>query len=697
MKPLMAFVVCILLAIFASAGTEIRLNQETIQTKNLASLNSQVKAEVLLDYVLQFTGVIKETDKLELTKAGIQIFRYLPDDAFIVRASQRQLQLFAQDHAINAFVPFQPPWRKSEFLPVLSSFLSERYDVLLITAFSPQDRLRLQKQIQGLQRTQLISSEDKYLTIRTELLNIAVLADLTGIEFIQQVEPMIPFHIDLGEQQASSQDTADYGLLKGDETGTKTMNFEAAWGRGFHGEGQIVSVADTGLDSGQMNSIAEDFSGAIRSGYYYGAGATDWSDPMGHGTHVAGSVLGRGTASGGKIRGGAYAAQVVAQGLWSPIIDNLNIPAQLNKLFDAAYKDGARIHTNSWGAPSNPGQYEAMAQKVDEFMWNNQDFLILFAAGNSGVDKDKNGKIDGNSVSFPGTAKNCLTVGASENVTSTGGIQVTVSQLRTAKESWPAEPIWSSKISDNMNGVAMFSSRGPVKDKRIKPDIVAPGTNILSNRSHVKDASTLWGAFGDHYAWSGGTSMATPLTAGAAAVTRQILIEKHQILQPSASLIKAAMFHTAHDMYPGQYGEGTPTQELSHRPNNDEGYGLVNMKALSELSAATRLVDEKTGVSQGAKLVYEVIVNQGGTLNINLVYTDAPGSPTAAKALVNNLDLFVVNTLGQEISSNDNTNNHEVIELKNLASGIYKIEVRGINVPMGKSGKQPFSLIYSSL
>jgi serine protease AprX len=699
MKPLMVFIVIIFSSLMSLAGTELRLAQETVQTRELESSSIGKESTERLDYVVQFTRIIQENDKLALEKKGAQIFRYLPDDALVVRANQNQLKEFAAENGhVNAFVQFQPKWRVSEFLPVISSFLIGKKEVILVTTFSDADRRHLESQVKRLDSSsRILDSEDKYLTILMELTKIPALSQLTGIEFIQKVEPMNSLHMVLDQNEVGISQDADYGILTGDETGTKVMNFESAWGLGFHGEGQIVSMADTGLDSGDVNRMADDFVGAIRSGYIFGIGAKDWSDPMGHGTHVAGSIVGRGTASGGKIRGGAFASQIVPEGMWSPILDNLSVPPQLNKLFEAANKDGARVHSNSWGAATNFGVYEAMAQKVDDYMWNNPEFLILFAAGNSGVDKDKDGKIDANSVGTPGTAKNCITVGASENVTSTGGIQVTVSQLRTAKDSWPAEPIWSSKISDDKNGVAMFSSRGPVKDRRLKPDIMAPGTNILSNRSHVKDSNPLWGAFGDHYAWSGGTSMATPLTAGAAAVTRQMLIEKYHMGSPSAALIKAVILHTAHDMYPGQYGEGTSTQELSHRPNNDEGYGLVDMKALAQLTAATTMVDEKAGVAQGAKLSYTATVKQGGSLSINLVYTDAPGSPTAAKTLVNNLDLFVVDAQGQEISSNDSTNNHELIELKNLSAGTYKIEVRGANVPMGKNGKQPFSLVYSSL
>jgi serine protease AprX len=94
--------------------------------------------------------------------------------------------------------------------------------------------------------------------------------------------------------------------------------------------------------------------------------------------------------------------------------------------------------------------------------------------------------------------------------------------------------------------------------------------------------------------------MATPLVAGAAVVTRQILQQKYNIQNPSAAVVKAALMNTAFDMYPGQYGEvgASRGQEiLQRRPNSDEGYGRVDMKELS--SRTLSVWDEKVGVIQG--------------------------------------------------------------------------------------------------
>ena len=275
---------------------------------------------------------------------------------------------------------------------------------------------------------------------------------------------------------------------------------------------------------------------------------------------------------------------------------------------------------------------------------------------------------------------------------STGGIQKFIRELGSAKTNWPAEPIWSSKLSDNANGIAAFSSRGPTRDGRQKPDIVGPGTNILAAFSQEPGANPLWGKYNDQYTYSGGTSMSTPLVAGGAAIVREVLIKKHGMTDPSGAMVKAVLLHTAVDLYPGQYGEGTPVQELTHRPNNDQGYGRADLTNVAGLGAGTQLIDNTTGVGTGEQVTIVFNIVKGQNLLANLVYADAPAAPSAASALVNNLDMILLTPDGQEIGTRDVKNNHEILEMANLNAGRYTLVIKGTNVPMGKSGKQPYAL-----
>ncbi len=91
-------------------------------------------------------------------------------------------------------------------------------------------------------------------------------------------------------------------------------------------------------------------------------------------------------------------------------------------------------------------------------------------------------------------------------------------------------------MANNPSHIAGFSARGPCKDGRFKPDVIAPGTYILSTRSSMADTKeeeeSIWSRLPPddptqhYYIYMGGTSMSTPLTAGAVALIRQYLREK---------------------------------------------------------------------------------------------------------------------------------------------------------------------------
>jgi hypothetical protein len=188
--------------------------------------------------------------------------------------------------------------------------------------------------------------------------------------------------------------------------------------------------------------------------------------------------------------------------------------------------------------------------------------------------------------------------------------------------------------------------------------------------------------------------MATPLTAGAAVVTRQFLVEGRHIANPSAALVKATLLHTATDLYPGQYGTGA-TQELpTRRPNVHEGYGRVNVDAVTALGPETTFIDEKAGVGLSEERAVAITVREGGSLRATLVYTDAPASSSAARALVNDLDLVIQGSDGRVLAQKqDRVNNAEMIEMSGLRAGQYTVLVRGVNVPQGKGGKQPYAVV----
>jgi len=403
----------------------------------------------------------------------------------------------------------------------------------------------------------------------------------------------------------------------------------------FTGQGQIVAVADTGFDRGSTSNVHPAFTGRVVK--LYALGRAQANDPAGHGTHVAGSVLGDANSAvlGVRVRGTAPEAQLVLQSVLDAFGGLGGLPVDLHDLFDPPYTaDGARIHTNSWGSTLGDGRYDSNSEEVDDFVYNHRDCVICFSAGNEGQDTDANGNgngvVDSRSITPPATAKNCITIGASENNRPT----FTDTYGAWWPNDFPANPIFSDRMADNPGGMVAFSSRGPTRDLRFKPDVVAPGTFILSARSR-DTFDTGWSTSADSlYYYMGGTSMATPLVAGCVALIRQYLLNVRGLSTPSAALIKAILINGAGEI-PGQY---TPS-EAGPIPNHAEGFGRVNMQATIGDGAPQMVLleDEGNELDTDEEALFAVNVPVGATvLKVTLVWTDPPGD-----ALQSDLDLIV--------------------------------------------------------
>lgn len=477
-------------------------------------------------------------------------------------------------------------------------------------------------------------------------------------------------------------------------------------GTTYDGAGEIVAVADTGFDLGDPVNPHPAFTGRVAKLHALGRTAPDKvDDPHGHGTHVAGSVLGDGNSPtmGGAIRGTAPRATLILQSLLDAGGGLGGIPVDLNDLFQQTYDEGARVHTNSWGLPGVHLPYDPSSREIDEFVWNHQDQVICFAAGNDGTDANANGVVDANSIGSQSAAKNCITVGASES-------------LRPKFEPsygtyWPGDfpkaPIRRDRQANNSAGMVAFSSRGPTLEGRIKPDVVAPGTCILSTLSRAASMSSTFGVSSDPlFFFDSGTSMATPLVAGCAAVLRQTLV-KNGFTTPSAALIKGLLINGAVDLA-GQY---VPS-EAGTSPNNDSGWGRVDLAGSVIIPGPG---DPDGGFGDGGPLkegeedgITVTIPKRGkprkrpggaepaaggATLKVTLVWSDPPGA-----ALQNDLDLIVVASDGTERHGNmgigagfDRANNVEQVLWHNMPPGEAKIVFRAFRITQFA---QPYAYVW---
>lgn len=601
-------------------------------TKNRALITRYKKGEVG-SFLVIFAGPIEVSMKSQVEKDGAKLIEYIPDFAFLVSMTPEIAEKVAALPYVLEIQEYLPDYKIHPSLKDSDGRITGGDEITLTISTFDDDMTSLDRELANINAKKLSQFKGGF-TVKLNHTQIEKLASHPNVKYIEKKAEFVLFN----------------------DIAKSYIHTDELWNLGYTGEGQIIGICDTGLDTGvDDSSMHLDFQGRIDAIYALGRSTAD--DPHGHGTHVAGSVLGNGANSNGQIKGMAPQARLVFQSVLNDS-NGLTLPSDLNDLFQQAWDAGARIHTNSWGSVGQDyiNLYDEEAQQVDQFIWNH-DMIILFSAGNNGSSYG--------SISTPGTAKNVITVGASEND-------------RPEKDS----------SSDDPTTIAYFSGRGRTDDGRIKPDVVAPGTYILSTRSSKAPDRNPSQNYNAYYEYMSGTSMATPLTAGAVAIARQYMINNWGIT-PKPALMKAAIINGATDL---QYGV----------PSTDQGWGRVNL--------ASSLHDKEYQYDQDSSLVtygsksYSYSVEDNTTpLRITLVWTDYPGSVTAGKALVNDLDLTVIGPDGTEYYGNnfaspyhteyDRLNNVENVWISTPKLGTYVVTVNGYNVPYGP---QPFAIFASA-
>lgn len=652
-----------------------------------------------LPFLVQLAGTVSEADRTRLESAGVAVNAYLPEHTYLVRAAPAALVRVAAWDRVTWIGLWHPAYK---WEAALANACAEH------RAAAGSGAARIAVNVQTLGADDVDEIADLVAKAGGTLVNTA-----RGLGW-GLVRADIP--VDLASVLAAQGSVVWIERYLAPKlfndiaaTGSR-MNVTNVWAtHGLTGANQIIGHADTGLDIGSTNGIHPDFEGRVIYAVGLARGILGrggrWDDPDGHGTHTAGSILGSGAASGGQYRGIAWQAKLVHQSLIDKLGLLTGLPGNLSDLFGEAYTNGARIHSDSWGA-AGAGRYDSDARQCDEFVWQWPEMLLVFAAGNEGIDADANGVIDPTSIGSPGSAKSVLCVGAAESGRPPGsGGYSSFAYGNLWPSDYPTAPISNDFASVSPGsagqGLAAFSSRGPTEDGRIKPDIVAPGTDVISCHSRNPKAEYAWGtvAGNTNYMFSGGTSMATPLTAGAAALFRQYFtdVAGRTNPPPSAALVKAAMLNGARSLSPGQYGTG-PTQEIPDgpRPNPAEGWGHVDVEGSLFPVAPSRLqAVDWDELSTGLTNLYTLAVTGTNRLSITLAYSDYPGFAGSARALVNDLDLLVIGPGGVTnrpfgAVTGDRLNNAESVDIPAPTPGLYRIRVEGVEVP---EGPQPYALV----
>ncbi|KAL9100487.1 MAG: hypothetical protein Q9163_004142 [Psora crenata] len=621
--------------------------------------------------LIQTEGPLSSEQKEDLKSAGAVCEIYISEDTYLCRYEPSDLEALRSKPFVNYANVYLTQLKVHRRLksPAAASMGSEgatepkaQVDIVFhdgVDASSPNIKAAVVEKAHLDEGDLAISARKIRLTVDKQHLD-----DIAAIDEVRSIEEVRPPQL---------YNNVARGILRAD------VNVQ---GTSYTGEGQTVAVADTGFDKGQASGDVHPAFRRVRR--LYSRGKADASDPdggHGHGTHVCGSVLGNAHSDtlGITIQGTAPEATLVMQACADGAGNLTGIPFDLETLFNQPYSaDNARIHTNSWGTPlpgnGEQGEYDASAAEIDQFVWDHKDMVICFAAGNDGMDADRNGVVDARQIGSQAAAKNSITVGAGEND------RPDISTVYGDFQGFVVNPLNRDRIANNSEGMAAFSSRGPTAENRLKPDVVAPGTAILSARA--RGLSGARPASQDPlYAFMSGTSMACPLVAGCTAVLRETLVKNGE-QNPTAALIKALLINGAVNMR-GQY----QTADVGPSPNPINGWGRVNLANSVVIPGAQSNggFNQAGPLRQGQDDVFAIDIPGGATLKITLVWTDFPGP-----LLQNDLDLIVVAANGEERHGNmgtgpgfDRINNVEQVIWPGMPAGDARVIIRCARITRG--------------
>jgi subtilisin family serine protease len=348
------------------------------------------------------------------------------------------------------------------------------------------------------------------------------------------------------------------------------------------------------------------------------------------------------------------------------------------------------LSNHSYGIPINQdngqldasfiGAYTQGARNIDNIAKNNPKYLVVASAGNSGNTSYPGGLYPGyDKLTSDKNAKNSLVIA-------------------NANPSVTEQPLFSGNYELFNLAINSGSSQGPTDDLRIKPDIAADGSNLLSPTPNGS------------YSTFSGTSMSAPNTTGTLVLLQQYYNQLHGAYMNSSTL-KGLVCHTSID------------DSATNGPDPIFGWGFLNARAsantIADANNSEAVLDELT-LSEGETYTFTISAEAGDKLSATICWTDMPGAvndgtvndPTPK--LVNDLDLRISDgtttylpwkldfdqSSGFSNSKGDNTvDNIERIDIDVPTTGMYTFTVTHKGNLQGNAGgpfdpqSQDFSLI----
>ncbi|WP_121352453.1 S8 family serine peptidase [Flavisolibacter nicotianae] len=558
--------------------------------------------------VLQFTHLPTAEERKTLAAEGITLLDYLPDNAYTVSVMQSPSLAGLQRAGARALVPLSPQQKMQDYF-ARGQIPSWAVQVqgTVDVWLSFYPTLDASQVVQQLRAQNAEILSTAHLESRIIALRIAS-SRLSDIAALPFVEYLQPAPPKDQPLNSNSRMASTANVLNAPA---------ASGGRGLNGEGVTVGHGD----NADLQAHADFFGRLInRNASPFNA----------HGVHTAGIVAGAGNIA-ELYRGYAPKATLVSQ-LYSGILDHAT---------DYVRDHHMVITNNSYGNVIEceyNGTYDLTARLLDQQALDLPNLLQVFAAGNSGLNT---------CLPYPTSYRTVL-----------GGYQ-------------SAKNVITVGATNDSGLVADFSSRGPVRDGRLKPEIVAMGKQVISS----------WPT--NAYAYNNGTSMAAPALSGGLALLYQRFRQLNNGADPKNGLMKAILCNGALDR--GMAG-----------PDFFYGFGSMNLLRSAEMIEGRNYF---TGTSTNATTTTHTITVPAATaeLKVLLYWNDLPASLLSTKSLVNDLDLEVVDpsgnvvlptvldttitALGNEpVNGADHVNNMEQVVIRNPLAGTYTLRVKGTTV-----------------
>lgn len=446
---------------------------------------------------------------------------------------------------------------------------------------------------------------------------------------------------------------------------------------------QEVCVVDSGYDDGGSPTPAvdhhPDLENPERLLNIQDFSFTTPADLNGHGSMVAGIIVGEGSAGFGTGQvdpNGFLYGSGIAPGAKLAI-------AKINTLTHEPYHtqalsfcrnnpdgtDRALIANESWTENRPPdgtspyyrpmNEYTTFARYFDDRVVNAnipraglEPMTFVFAAGNHAFDLGTN-TIRRDSVSSPGLAKNVIAVGATTSYRPAPEPPLDCRPTADGNRPPDHDALHIARIASFSGRGKHFTAAGPEKlhTVRIKPDLVAPGVRVFSTIPYQFGSYGLGDQFvgcqraypspdpfQSPYTYGSGTSFAAPVVTGAVALKLKWFLDRG-VMKASPSLLKASLLATADNLGPsGLVGN-------DHRPSPNYGWGRVNLSRLTDSKHRFYVTDnEGLSVTTGQSRTWtRTIGDASSDTYFVLVWSDPPSDVVASSQapLKNNLALAV--------------------------------------------------------